>query len=188
MVSRLRARRLMSSVRSMTRVRLLRIFLWLSVLAWGIGAGAKLYDLIVLAGAWSASPPESLSLLPYGARFPVGPGDFFAPTSAATLVGAIGALICGWRTPPSCRTWLWSSAILILGVWVFTMVAFWPSNHALFVAVSAPPLSPEAHAELIRRAHQWITLDWCRVAMMLAGFISSVRAISVPVGDVTRET
>jgi hypothetical protein len=74
----------------MTRVRLLRIFLWLSVLAWGIGTGAKLYDLIVLAGAWSASPPESLSLMPYGARFPVIPGQFFAPTSGATLVGAIG--------------------------------------------------------------------------------------------------
>ena len=142
------------------RLRLLRIFLWLSVLAWGIGTGAKLYDLIVLAGAWSASPPESLSLMPYGARFPVIPGQFFAPTSGATLVGAIGALICGWRTPASYRAWLWSSAVLILGLWVFTIIAFWPSNHALFAAAaSAAPLSAEAHAELIRRAHQWITFD-----------------------------
>jgi hypothetical protein len=53
---------------------LLRAFLWLSVLAWGIGVGAKLYDLIVVAGAWSASPPESLSLMPYGAHYPVMPG------------------------------------------------------------------------------------------------------------------
>ena len=64
-----------------TRFRLMRAFLWIAVLAWGIGAGAKLYDLIVVAGAWSAAPPESLSLMPYGARFPVGPGQFFAPTS-----------------------------------------------------------------------------------------------------------
>ena len=69
-----------------TRFRLMRTFLWIAVLAWGIGAGAKLYDLIVVAGTWSASPPESLSLMPYGARFPVGPGQFFAPTSGATLV------------------------------------------------------------------------------------------------------
>jgi hypothetical protein len=172
----------------MTRARLLRIFLWLSVLAWGIGAGAKLYDLIVLAGAWSASPPESLSLLPYGARFPVGPGEFFAPTSAATLVGAIGALICGWRTPASCRVWLFASAILILALWVFTVTAFWPSNHALFAAVSAPPLTAEGHAELIRRAHQWIAFDWCRVAMMLGGFISAVRAISTPSSDKAEKT
>ena len=171
-----------------TRLRLMRAFLWIAVLAWGIGAGAKLYDLIVVAGAWSAAPPESLSLMPYGARFPVIPGQFFAPTSGATLVGAIGALICGWRTPASYRAWLWSSAILILGLWVFTMVAFWPSNHALFAAASAPPLSPEAHAELFRRAHQWIIFDWCRVAMMLGGFVSAVRAISIPVRDVTPET
>ena len=164
------------------------MFLWLSVLAWGIGAGAKLYDLIVLAGAWSASPPESLSLLPYGARFPVGPGEFFAPTSAATLVGAIGALICGWRTPASCRVWLFASAILILALWVFTVTAFWPSNHALFAAASAPPLTAEGHAELIRRAHQWIAFDWCRVAMMLGGFISAVRAISAPNSDKAEKT
>src|SRR5260370_10475677 len=172
----------------MTRARLLRMFLWLSVLAWGIGSGAKLYDLIVLAGAWSASPPESLSLLPYGARFPVGPGEFFAPTSAATLVGAIGALICGWRTPASCRVWLFASAILILALWVFTVTAFWPSNHALFAAASAPPLTAEGHAELIRRAHQWIAVVWARVAMMLGGFVSAVRALSIPIRDVTPET
>src|SRR5438132_7450592 len=155
----------------MTRVRLLRIFLWISVLAWGIGAGAKLYDLIVVAGAWSANPPESLLLMPYGARFPVIPGQFFLPTSGATLVGAVGALICGWRTPASYRAWLWSSAILILGLWVFTIIAFWPSNHTLFAATSAPPLSSVAHAEPVKRAHEWITFDWCRVALMVRGFV-----------------
>jgi hypothetical protein len=172
----------------MTRVSLLRAFLWLSVLAWGIGAGAKLYDLIVLAGAWSAGPPQSLALLPYPPRFPVNPGQFFAPTSAATLVGAVGALICGWRTPFSYRFWLWSSTILIFALWVFTAVAFWPSNHALFVAASAPPLTAEGHAELIRRAQQWIALDWCRVAMMMGGFISAVRAISTPSCDKSEKT
>src|SRR5216684_2361362 len=169
------------------RARLTRMLLWISVLAWGILLGGKLYDLIVLAGAWSASPPESLSLMPYGARFPVGPGEFFAPTSGATLTGAIGALICGWRTPASYRVWLFSSAILILALWVFTITAFWPSNHALFAAVSASPITAEGHAELIRRAHQWIAFDWCRVAMMLGGFVSAVRAISIPIRDVTPE-
>jgi hypothetical protein len=46
----------------------------------------------VVAGAWSANPPESLSLMPYGVRFPVMPGQFFARTSGATFVGANGAL------------------------------------------------------------------------------------------------
>src|SRR5439155_16453523 len=171
-----------------TRFRLMRAFLWIAVLAWGIGAGAKLYDLIVVAGAWSAAPPESLSLMPYGARFPVNPGQFFLPTSGATLVGAIGALICGWRSAASYRIWLLSSAILILALWVFTITAFWPSNHALFAAASAPPSTDEGRAELIRRGHEWIVFDWCRVAIMLGGFISSVRAISVSIRDVTPKT
>ena len=54
---------------------LMQAFLWVSVLAWGIGVGAKLYDLRVVAGAWSAAPPESLRLLPYGPHFPVDPGS-----------------------------------------------------------------------------------------------------------------
>src|SRR5438105_13398627 len=108
-----------------TRFRLMRAFLWIAVLAWGIGAGAKLYDLIVVAGAWSAAPPESLCLMPYGARFTVCPGQFFALTSGATLVGAIGALICGWRTSASYRAWAWSSANLILRFPVLPVVRSW---------------------------------------------------------------
>jgi len=56
---------------SLLRERLTRTCLWISVLAWGILLGGRLFDLRVLVGAWSANPPESLSLLPYGPRFPV---------------------------------------------------------------------------------------------------------------------
>jgi len=163
------------------RIRLTRVFLWVSVLAWGIGVGAKLYDLRVVAGAWSAAPPESLTLLPYGPRFPVDPGKFFIPTSLSTLVAAFGALISGWKTPFGYRVWLCLSAVLILAVWVFTAVAFWPSNAALYAAASGATSGAKGEAELIRLARQWVTYDWWRVAMMGAGFVSAVRAISVPV-------
>ena len=167
------------------RVQLTRAFLWVSVLAWGIGVGAKLYDLRVVAGAWSASPPESLTLLPYGPRFPVDPGKFFIPTSLTTLVAAFGAVISGWKTPFRYRVWLWLSAVLILAVWIFTAVAFWPSNAALFAAATFATSEAKSKAELVRMAHQWVTYDWWRVAMMAAGFISAVRAISIPVPATT---
>jgi hypothetical protein len=167
------------------RVRLTRAFLWVSVLAWGIGVGAKLYDLRVVAGAWSAAPPESLTLLPYGARFPVDPGKFFLPTSLSTLVAAFGALISGWKTPFRYRVWLWSSAVLILAVWVFTVVDFWPTNAALFAGAFGATSGAKGEAGLIRLAHQWVTYDWWRVAMMGAGFVSAVRAISIPVPPAT---
>src|SRR5216684_6958893 len=97
------------------RARLTRMLLWISVLAWGILLGGKLFDLLVLAGAWSASPPDSLSLLPYGPRFPVDTGEFFIPSSAALLVASFGALISGWQTPRRFRVLLLVPTVLIVG-------------------------------------------------------------------------
>jgi hypothetical protein len=165
------------------QVRLTRIFLWLSVLAWGTLIGAKLYDLVVLAGAWSAAPPESLTLLPYGPRFPVDPGRFFAPVSLTTVLAAFGALISGWNTPWRYRAWLVVSALSILAVWIFTVVAFWPRNGMLYAGASHAVLSTTERAELVRQVQLWITYDWCRIAMMAAGFVSAVRAISIPTFD-----
>ena len=134
---------------------------------------------------WSQEPGarhrrSRLPLLPYGPRFPVDPGKFFLPTSLSTLVAAFGALISGWKTPFGYRIWLWLSAVLILAAWVFTVVAFWRSNAALFAAASGAASGAKGEAEVIRLARQWVTYDWWRVAMMAAGFVSSVRAISIP--------
>jgi hypothetical protein len=167
------------------RVQLTRIFLWLSVLAWGTLIGAKLYDLVVLAGAWSAAPPESLALMPYGPRFPVDPGRFFAPVSATTMLAAFAALISGWNTPSKYRAWLAVSALSILAVWIFTVVAFWSLNGVLYAGASNAALSMTERAELVRQAHLWITYDWCRIALMTAGFVSAVKAISAPIPTTT---
>ena len=82
----------------MSRTQLTRGFLWVSILGWGIGLGAKLFDLLVVARAWGAAPPASLALMPYGSRYPMDPGDFFQPLSALMVVGILGALISGWKT------------------------------------------------------------------------------------------
>src|SRR4051812_30966741 len=162
------------------RFLLLRFFLWVSVLAWGVVLGAKLFDLRVVAGAWSAAPPDSLSLMPYGPRFPVNPGQFFAPISATILLAAFGALIAGRHTPNNYRVWLALSAGSILAVWIFTMVAFWPRNGTLFAAGAGSPIAVTDRDALIRQAHLWVQYDWCRIAMMVVGFMSAVRAISIP--------
>lgn len=143
------------------RVQLLRLFLWLSVLSWGVMLGAKLFDLRVLAGAWNAAPPHSLSLLPYGPRFPVDPGAFFLPVSPTTLVAAIGAVIAGRNTPSGYRLWLWLSASLILLVFLVTLIVMWPMNAALYAA--SREASVANPAEVIRKAHRWVAYDWLRV-------------------------
>src|SRR5258708_8174763 len=83
----------------MSREQLTRGFLWVSVLGWGIGLGAKLFDLIVVARAWGAAPPASLALMPYGPHYQLNPGDFFQPLSALMVVGFLGALINAPKPP-----------------------------------------------------------------------------------------
>ena len=116
-----------------------RALLWISVIAWGFLVGAKLFDLRVLVGAWSASPPESLSLLPYGPRWPVDTGEFFIPSSVALLLAALGALITGWRTPARYRVWLILSLAMILGALLLTVTEFWPRNAALWAVARGAP-------------------------------------------------
>ncbi|MDP9089241.1 MAG: DUF1772 domain-containing protein [Pseudomonadota bacterium] len=157
-----------------------RTFLWISVIAWGLLVGAKLFDLRVLVGAWSASPPESLSLLPYGPRWPVDTGDFFIPISAALLLATLGALISGWRTPVRYRVWLAVSLIMIFGVLILTVTGFWPRNGALWRVANGSPNALHDRAAIIRMVHEWVVLDWVRIASGTVGFLASIRAISVP--------
>lgn len=159
-------------------LRLMRFFLWASVIGWGIGLGAKLFDLLVLAGAWSASPPGSFALLPYGPRFPMDPGDFFQPLSAVMALGMLGALISGWRARLEIRFWIWIGVIMFLIIWAITPTIFWPMIRELYG--SATSKISHTDAELVQLAHRWIVWDWFRVALIAVGFIASVRAISLP--------
>ncbi len=163
------------------RVRLTRILLWASVLGYGILLGSKLFDLRVLAGAWSASPPESLSLMPYGTRYPVDTGQYFLPISAPLLVFSLATLIAGWRTPFSYRVWLALSFFMMLAIFAFTALWFWPHNHALWLVATGAPDAVRDRTEITRMAQQWVSYDWLRVAMMVVGFVSAIRAISVPI-------
>lgn len=163
-----------------TRKRLTRCFLWILVIAWGVLLGAKLFDLRVVVGAWSASPPESLRLLPYGPSYPVDTGEFFIPSSATLLLASLGALICGWNTPPRYRFLLLLSAVMIFSTLIFTVIEFWPRNAALW-AVANGSADASTDTEMIRAmVREWVAFDWLRIAMGTVGYIAAIRAISVP--------
>jgi hypothetical protein len=164
-----------------------RSFLWISVIAWGCLLGAKLFDLQVLVAAWSASPPDSLNLLPYGPRYPVDTGEFFIPSSAALLVSTLGALIAGWRTPTNYRVLLAVSLLAIFGTLILTVTIFWPLNAALWAVAQGSPNAVQEHDSIIRMVREWVALDWVRVAIGTAGFVASIRAISIPYPVALRE-
>ncbi|MBP2275731.1 MULTISPECIES: anthrone oxygenase family protein [Sphingomonas] len=162
------------------RENITKAFLWLAVLVGGPLLGAKLFDLIVLAGAWSAHPPHSLAMMPYGKAWPVDTGVFFIPFSAAMLIAAFGALAAGWTTPWRYRWLLCVPSLGILALLVLTVIAFWPMNAALWYHGIASPRDTISDAESVAMARQWVELDWVRVAGAAVAFVAALRALTLP--------
>jgi len=160
------------------RARVTRFFLWISVIGWGIGLGAKLFDIFVLASAYSAAPPASLEFLPYGPHFPHDPGEFFQPLSALIVPGVLGAAIAGRKTPFSYRVLLLISATMFIIIWILTPTIFWPMIRELYGAHTGR--LPQTTPEIIALLHRWLVWDWFRTALIAVGFVASIRALSVP--------
>ena len=159
-----------------SRQRWLLVFLWLAVAAWGIGLGAKLFELTVLIQAWAANPPQSFSLLPYGPRWPNNPGDFFQPLSAVLVLTVIGTLVAGWRTTASFKRLLWVPLGALILIWAATPTIFWPMIQELYWASTGKnPLDTQAATAL---AYKWVLYDWLRTAFIALGFSASLQAMS----------
>ena len=157
-----------------------KAFLWLAVLVGGPLVGAKLFDLIVLAGAWSAHPPQSLAMMPYGEAWPVDTGIFFIPFSAAMLIAGFGALTAGWTTPWRYRWLLCIPSVGILVLLVLTVVAFWPMNAALYYHGVGSTKNEITDLQSVAMARRWVQLDWVRVAGATAAFVTALRALTLP--------
>lgn len=157
-----------------------KAFLWLAVLFGGPLVGAKLFDLVVLAGAWSAHPPQSLAMMPYGKSWPVDTGVFFIPFSAAMLIAGFGTLVAGWRTPWGYRWLLCVPSIGILALLILTVVAFWPMNAALWYHGIGSSKDTITDATSIAMTRRWIQLDWLRVGGATAAFVAALRALTLP--------
>ena len=164
----------------MSRERVCRSFLWLAVLVGGPLLGAKLFDRVVLAGAWGANPPASLAMMPYGKAWPVDTGLFFIPFSAAMLIAGFGALAAGWNTPWRYRWLLCLPSIGILALLILTVVAFWPMNAALYYHGIGSAKDTITDAQSIAMTAQWVRLDWLRVAGASAAFVAALRALTMP--------
>lgn len=167
------------------RERITHTLLWVMVFTGGLVLGAKLFDLRVLVGAWSHSPPESLNLLPYGPRWPVDTGDFFIPLSGGYLLASLAGLVAAWPTPLKYRgLFLVSFATCFIGL-VLTVTQMWPRNAALWAVAKGSPKALKDTAAIIHLVREWVMLDWVRMALGTTGYMAAIRAISVPFPDRT---
>ena len=169
---------------SSRRHRTMRVFLLFSVVTLAVGLGAKIFDLLVVATAWGASPPASFAHLPYGKEFPIDPGNFFQPLSALIAIGIGGALISGWRS--SLRVWLLVPALTFGLIWILTPTVFWPMINQLWeVHRGRLALTDLEQVALVRR---WFIGDSFRIVLIGAAFLSSLRALSGPIFSSKRES
>jgi len=161
--------------------RLTRIFLWLSIISGGFLLGAKVFDTVVLAGAWNHAVPASLRYLPYGKDFPVDTGTFFIPASALLLVSNFAAAIAGRRTPWSYRAFLVVPALSIFLTLLLTVALFWPMNQALWYFAHHPERVPHiSAADAIAMGRRWVMLDWGRITMVAVSLLAALRAFGQP--------
>jgi len=63
---------------------------------------------------------------------------------------------------------------------IFTVIAFWPRNAALWAIAKGSPNAIKDTTEILTMVHQWVTYDWIRIIMMMVGYAASIRAISIP--------
>ncbi|MBM4383928.1 MAG: DUF1772 domain-containing protein [Deltaproteobacteria bacterium] len=159
----------------MTRVRVAQTLLWLALVGWAIGLGAKLFDLVVLGSAWGANPPESLALMPYGAKYPVDPGLFFQPLSALLLLGTLGAVVAAWRALASHRCWLVAPLAAFAVIWALTPTVYWPMIEALRVAGAGKGVRDVV--ELQALVSRWMWWDSLRTALIAVGLVALVRLL-----------
>jgi hypothetical protein len=158
-------------------------FLWLSIFAWAIGLGAKVFDLLVLGIAWGRSPPQSFALLPYGVNYPVDPGNFFQPLSALLVIGLVGALVAGWRLRPV-RQWLFVVAAALVVIWACTPTLFWPLIVDLWE--TSRGRQPHTVLEAQQMVRRWFLLDSARIVVIGAGFFGVVQALIAATVDLAQ--
>jgi len=159
------------------RTRVAQILLWYNVISIAIWFGGTIYQMVVIVPLWSASPPESVQAFFAGTGFMRTVRYFFGPpTMILRGLPLVLGLVAGWHLKMH-RLWLLIPVVCTLLALVMTLAYIYPINAVLFDQAGGS-LSADAVREMARR---WIVADRVRFAIMAIGFVSLLRALSIPV-------
>jgi hypothetical protein len=156
-----------------------QIFLWLFVISLGIEIGAGLYETLVVLPLWSGAPPGSVTAYyqhnTANPQFALNAGGRFWML-ATPLVGvlALATLFSGLRTPPQHRKWRIAGTILALVVVVSTFAWFVPN----IMRLHSKDVMAMSADEVTSLTRAWVNLNWIRVVLYSAGWLSALRALS----------
>ena len=158
-----------------------QVFLWLFVIALGIEIGAGLYETRVVLPLWTSAPPESVTAYHQhnvtNPQFALNAGGRFW-MFATPLVGllALATLLSGLRTRPQHRQWRIAGTVLALVVVLSTFGWFVPN----IIRLHGNDVMAMSAGEVTSLTRWWVNLNWVRVIFYLAGWLSALRALSIP--------
>jgi hypothetical protein len=146
--------------------------LWLFVIFLGITFGAGIYEERIVVPRWLRSSQgtgrhwdaEAARRDDTGRRFWV-----FVTTLPLTLL-TVASLIVAWRAPGPLRGWWLAAAFFALGDRIFTFSYFIPTMVRLMRAADS--------SESVGKAIQWTNLNYVRLAIALAAWLTALRAFS----------
>ncbi len=147
------------------------IFLWISIIAWGLWFGALVYEMNVVIPLWSSNLPQSAIEWNSRPGFRFNPTPFYVPVAITTVLSSLIALLLGWRTGG--RTpWLLISSLSSAVTLAFTLLYFFEKNDVLFRGEN----TGLGGDEITSIANAWIAGNWVRVGIMAVGYFAALRA------------
>jgi len=158
------------------RERILNVFLWYSVLAWGTWFGGTLYQMLVVVPMWSVSPPDSVYAFFLGTEYNRTIFHFFGPPfMAARVIPITVALALAWHLPRH-RAALGVAVVCLIVAVAFTFAYIYPINAVLFEQAGANLTA----AEIADLVHTWIWADRLRFGTGVVAFVALLKAFRMP--------
>jgi hypothetical protein len=147
--------------------------LFITVLLFGVLNGGGLFEEIVVAPVWSASPPTSFALIqaPNGLSLI----SFWIPFHIAANIFLIVALILNWRIKIR-RNYL----LIVLGLYMVIRVATFAYFAPEIIVFENTPAQGAFSPEFAARAEQWTILSWFRTIGEIGIYILLLLAIIQP--------
>jgi hypothetical protein len=159
----------MKDTREQFVLELLTIYMWLLMLVFG---GVVCETFIVYPNVFH-HVPESLAI---ARKFAVvaGPGTYFPPLGAATMITGLVSLFFTWRSQSVRKYLMISLGLFFFGEFIFSVLFFWPKNDIMF----GKNAELQSAAYLQKIATQFRTGHWVRVlvsgisaTIMFGGYI-----------------
>jgi hypothetical protein len=164
----------------MATLRLNTISLMMSIVLWGTLLGGIAYSHLVYFPAYLSALPDSAVVVngPYGLHEAI----FWMIIHPLLILSLIVGLVLNNRLKARRKLILISFTLYVLVI-VITQIYFLPE----LIAFERSPESSVTPAEWLARGQRWQTLSWIRGAVMYAGIIPLLLALTKP-ASVPKET